>query len=211
MKHSYFVIRNFKGITEIRLDFNSQPRSNIYTLVGLNESGKTTILEALNFVAYKTETLDPLNLPGYSVKNVHELIPINKRSNFNDSIQIEAGYELDEDDNRKIVEFFRKEANFELTRQVTECHITHSYKFNDSQLASSQPQILWSIEFYGHHIIKGRRKKVEKELSHIGVTREQWIKSVNFVKTLLPSVLYFPNFLFEFPDKIYLEDAPSAV
>src|SRR5438128_9169563 len=98
MKHTYFEIQNFKGINHIRLDFDAQPRSNIYTLVGLNESGKTTVLEALNFLSYRPETLDPLNLPGYSVKDVHELIPINKRSNFNDTIQIQAGYQFDEED-----------------------------------------------------------------------------------------------------------------
>src|SRR5262249_42722572 len=36
-----------------------------------------------------------------------------------------------------------------------------------------------------------------------------WGKLVAFVKPLMPSVLYFPNFLFEFPDKIYLEQGPT--
>ncbi len=54
MKHTYFEVWNFKGIEHIKLDFSSSPNSNIYTLVGLNESGKTTILEAINFFTYKT-------------------------------------------------------------------------------------------------------------------------------------------------------------
>jgi AAA15 family ATPase/GTPase len=57
MKHTYFEIKNFKGISNIRLDFIAQPRSSVYTLVGLNESGKTTILEALNFFSYKAESV----------------------------------------------------------------------------------------------------------------------------------------------------------
>src|SRR4051812_21711522 len=98
MKHTFFEIRNFKGIEYLRLDLNTKPQNNVFTLVGLNESGKTTILEALNFFSYKTETLDSLNLPGYTVEDVHDLIPIGKRSNFNGTISIKFGYELDDND-----------------------------------------------------------------------------------------------------------------
>src|SRR4051812_29531365 len=118
MKHSYFEIRNFKGIDHIRLDFEANPKSNIYTLVGLNESGKTTILQAINFLTYKTESLDPLNLPGYSVKDVHELIPINKRSNFNGEILIEAGYIPEPEDQVKIKNYLKKNLEFELKHDV---------------------------------------------------------------------------------------------
>ncbi len=92
MRHSHFEIKNFKGIAHVRIGLDTAPRGNIYTLVGLNESGKPTILEALNFLSYRTETLDPLNLPGYSIKDVHELIPISRRANFTDSIVLTAGY-----------------------------------------------------------------------------------------------------------------------
>jgi len=105
MRHKFFEIKNFKGIEQVKIDFDSKPQSDVYTLVGLNESGKTTILEALNFFSYKAETLNPLNLPGYTVKDVHELIPIIKRSNFNDDISIKVGFELDDEDNKKLKEF----------------------------------------------------------------------------------------------------------
>jgi len=49
MKFTYFKFKNFKGIEDQTLDLSKSGGSNIYTLVGLNESGKTTILEAINF------------------------------------------------------------------------------------------------------------------------------------------------------------------
>lgn len=49
MKHTFFEIQNFKGIEHLRLELTTKPQNNVFTLVGLNESGKTTILEALNF------------------------------------------------------------------------------------------------------------------------------------------------------------------
>lgn len=47
MKFRSFTIRNFKGISETTLDLGDGTAS-IHTLVGLNESGKTTVLEAIN-------------------------------------------------------------------------------------------------------------------------------------------------------------------
>ena len=88
MIFTYFKIKNFKGIDEITIDLDKIPHLDIYTLVGLNESGKTTILEAINFFGYKQETLDPLELPRYSIDDVHDLIPISKRDNFNGQISI---------------------------------------------------------------------------------------------------------------------------
>jgi hypothetical protein len=58
-------IRNFRGIKELRLDFSGKPKMNVFTLVGLNESGKTTILEAINHFSYKDETLNPLQLRSF--------------------------------------------------------------------------------------------------------------------------------------------------
>jgi len=202
MKHTFFEVWNFKGIEHIRLDFNSHPHSKVYTLVGLNESGKTTVLEAINFFNYKYETLDPLNLHGYSISDVHELIPMSKRSNFNDKIKIKVGYKLDEDDKKDIKKFLLENLDFEVTKNLyDEFYIIQSYEFRNSQLIPNQPETLWgNFKPWG----KTKRGKNEKEIND-----EKWKILVTFVKTLLPSVLYFPNFLFEFPDKIYLEEAPS--
>ncbi len=202
MKHAFIEIWNFKGIDHIRLDFNAHPRSNVYTLVGLNESGKTTILEALNFLTYKTETLDPLNLHGYSIKDVHELIPISKRSNFNGEVKICVGYTLDEDDKKKITTFVSANTEFTLCSPLAdEITVEQTYKFKNSILESGQPSTTWGNFNLIGKPQKGR--KTEKKLD-----RSNWLKVVNFTKSLIPSVLYFPNFLFEFPDKIYLDEAP---
>ncbi|MBD2566804.1 ATP-dependent nuclease [Anabaena lutea] len=198
MRFSYIEIKNFKGINHIRLDLNSKPRSNIYTLVGLNESGKTTILEAINFVSYKLENLDPLNLPGYSIKDVHNLIPIGKLANFNGNISIEAGYILDQDDQKKIRDFCSENFDFKLTREIADFYIKRSYDFYDSTQIT--PKNAWNMELFG----KKKYAKMEKKLEG-----QEWQKAVEYVKTLMPSVLYFPSFLFDFPDKIYLEEKDS--
>lgn len=57
MKILKFNIKNFKGIKSTSLDLEADPPGNVVTLIGLNESGKTTVLEALsNFVAADKDT-----------------------------------------------------------------------------------------------------------------------------------------------------------
>ena len=102
MKVEGFKIRNFKGINDLELDFSKTPNSNVYTLIGLNESGKTTVLEAINYFTYKDKELESLDIKNYQIQDIHELIPISKRSNFSDSISIETKLRLTEEDNEFI-------------------------------------------------------------------------------------------------------------
>jgi predicted ATP-dependent endonuclease of OLD family len=48
MRISKFEIRNFKGVSRTSIDISGVSPGNIGTLIGLNESGKTTILEAIS-------------------------------------------------------------------------------------------------------------------------------------------------------------------
>ncbi len=139
MRLRYFDIKNFKGIEHVRLEFDAHPRTSIYTMVGLNESGKTTILQALDYFRPRSdgERLDPLQIPGYGTRqNPHELIPKSKQSNFNGQITFEVGYELSQNDQAKIKEYLRKELRFELTSKIEDFHITQVYTFTDSKLKS---------------------------------------------------------------------------
>ena len=60
-----FRIQNFKGIEDTTLNLNKVPSANIFTLIGLNESGKTTVLEALNFWSYSQESKDTIECLGF--------------------------------------------------------------------------------------------------------------------------------------------------
>lgn len=130
------------------MDFDSHPRSNVYTLIGLNESGKTTILEALNFLAGGA-ALNPLNLQGYSIKDVHDLIPIGSRANFNDEIVIRAGYELDAEDNDVIADYLWTYLRFDLKQKLDNVVLTRSYGFKDSKLIEGRHNTLWDADFMG--------------------------------------------------------------
>jgi len=195
MKYNYFRFENFKGIKSQILDFSKNPNSKVFTLVGLNESGKTTILEAINYFKYNPESLDALDLYNYRIGDIHDLIPIDKRDNFNGHIVIEAGIELDESDIIAIKKALKEEIDIELTNYSHHVKYTQKYYFENSKHIPKENKLFWEYEFHG----KTGKQRKEKKLEH-----EQASIANKIIKTRIPSILYFPNFLFEFPDKIYL-------
>lgn len=199
MQFTYFEIENFRGIQKIRIDLTASPISNVYTLVGLNESGKTTVLEALNHFSYKTETLEPLELPGYAIKDPHSLIPIGHRANFNGIVSIKVGFVFDPNDEDEIKKHLIKEINFTLSRPIQSLEIHQKILFKNSKFEKNQNT--WTLPLFG------KKKAGRKEISLLG---KDWQTATNHIKTLIPSILYFPNFLFDFPDQIYLEESEDG-
>ena len=197
MKFTFFRFKNFKGIESQTLDLSKNVDSKVFTLVGLNESGKTTVLEAINYFVFKPENLNVLKLDNYEVEDIHNLIPINKRDNFNDSIEIEAGLELDDED----IEAIRKDlklSTVHLTKHSKRVVYTQKYFFENSIHIKTRNESTWVYDFHGT-IGKG---KVENRIKneHAKLAHQVIIKR-------MPSILYFPNFLFEFPERIYLDEA----
>ena len=107
MEFIEFEIKNFKGIESAKIQLNKSPNSNVHVLVGLNESGKTSILEAINLFESKETGMDKLNIPGYGYKDIHDIIPISKRGDFNEEIFIQAVVLLNEEDKTKILDFIQ--------------------------------------------------------------------------------------------------------
>ena len=194
MKFNYFKFANFKGIASQTLDLSKNPSSKVFTLVGLNESGKTTILEAINYFAYKPESLKALELDNSDVEDIHNLIPINKRDNFNGFITIEASIELDSEDIKEIIKAF-KENGISLTKYSNTIIYTQKYSFKNSKHVKDKDQSIWKHDFMG----KKKHGKTGKKISN-----EDALIGHNVIKSRMPSILYFPNFLFEFPERIYL-------
>jgi len=199
MKFTEFIIRNFKGIENVTVNLNKSPDANIYTLVGLNESGKTTILEAINFFNPNDKGLSALELPGVTIKDYNILIPISKRDNFNDDISLEVTIKLDAEDLNKINEHTKNNTLFRQIEPVENIKYYRNYKYKDSkfQLLDSR----WT-GFNGW-------LKTEPNKKYIVIDDKKYSKDNNtlsvFCNNLIPSILYFPNFLFDFPSKIYLQ------
>lgn len=201
MEYSYFEVENFRGIQTLRIDFQSSPKSRCFALVGLNESGKTTILEAINHFAYKDENLAPLEIPRHSINDLHTLIPIALRSNFNGNIKCKIELILDDFDKSNIEKFITKNLKFKSASVGKNLVIQHTIAFKDSKHDPANSKLTWSWTKTG---IPLNKRKSES------ITGNNWLQLVHFTRKLIPSILYFPTFLFDFPEKIYLEDGEKV-
>lgn len=199
MKFTEFKIKNFKGIENVTVNLDKSPDANIYTLVGLNESGKTTILEAINFFNPNDKGLSALELPGATIKDYNILIPISKRDNFNEVISLEVTIKLDADDLKKINEHTDAKTLFKKVKKVDTIKYYRYYKFKDSKFQELDSR--WS-GFDGW-------LKTDSEENYTNIGDKNYpddnTSLAGFCRGLIPSILYFPNFLFDFPSKIYLQ------
>ncbi len=189
MKYVAFNIKNYKGIEKLDLDFSSKQK--IFTLVGLNESGKTTILEALDF--FQGDIPDG---------EEHTIIPKSKKGNFNDSVSVTAIVEMDAEDEKSIREV-AKAANFKIKEGVfpKTIKIEKRYVFAHSSFDSAKSNTFWTLGIVG--VSKGKKK--EKSIDN-----DAFSAVISHIKkNLLPPIIYYPNFLTKFPQRIYLQPRPS--
>jgi len=202
MQFVRFTIKNFKGIQELNFNLdNRAPSSKIFTLVGLNESGKTTILEALGFFYDNLKNEKELTITKSIVDDVHELIPKSKKSLFNDSISITSIIKLDEFD-KEAIKTNVEQKGYKVVSVIDEIEITISLLFKDSNFVEKNR--LWTSNLVTIKTKVG--KKIENK-SLNKVDKKHWNETVEFIKEkLLPVIIYYPNFLFDFPDQIYLEE-----
>lgn len=184
MRYTKFEIKNFKGIKNLTIDLSKQPYNRIHTFVGLNESGKTTILEAINTVAN-----------GWNEDRVHQLIPKHLKASFSEEVSIIAYVEVDEEDNRKLLEKF-KELGYSDFEFISHFTINRCWNFQSSQLEKH-------VSYWGFD----PRIKKNKGKKYITISDQSsdWHTVVKYIKDLLmPRIVYYEHFLFDFPDRIYL-------
>ena len=187
MRYKKFIIKNFKGINDLTIDLSKQPESHIYTFVGLNESGKTTILEAINTIN-----------TGYVPQTSHRLIPKHLKANFNGNVSVQAFVEVDDSDNiiinKKIAELGYKEY-----KPINEFTVNTTCSFEDSKY--KEKISYWR---FSPQVKKNRSKKF------INLSDDDWRSIVDFIEeNLMPRIVYYENFLFEFPERIYLTGPES--
>ena len=189
MKYAKFEIEHFKGIGELTLDLTTHPGYRATTLVGLNESGKTTILEAINLIQKDFEE-----------ESAHSLIPRGNQFNFSGAISVVATLELDNDDNLQIKKK-AKELGFDLTKDIPTFTIKKSYNFTKARFVAP---IATEYDFMA--IGRNKGAKAASPERRLTADNAKYIDLAAFIdKTLRPPIIFYPNFLADFPERIYLK------
>lgn len=201
MKFISLRIKNFKGIEDVTIDLNRCFGNNIYTLIGLNESGKTTILEAISYITTtaKDDELGLFDSKGFEfLDKPIKLIPIGKLQNFNDNISVEAKISFERGDKKQIIDYFKNTYNQELMIEGDNLNIEKRLVFENSELTKG-PTTYWTIQL--------KIKDENNNIVELESSDAKWTDVVSYIrKSMIPRILYFPTFLFDFPKKIYLDN-----
>lgn len=193
VRYTEFKFKNFKGIEKMTLSLSGP----VTTLIGLNESGKTTILEAIFCFAYGAEDLEVINPEMASLRAKDQWIPISKRANFNDTIEIAAVVELSADDQKALRRHMRSTYDLTLSEVPDSITISERHHYKNSRFHTTKN--IWDFYVFG---TKGRQRNPRR----FDENHDEWHGAVNFLKTLLPRIWYFPNFLFELPERFALTE-----
>lgn len=211
MKITKFSIQNFKGISNTTVHLDEGAPGNVITLIGLNESGKTTILEAISH--FITEDKDTAGLVGTVTKksDLQDIIPKDRKAAFTGNAEVAATAILDQKDVDGLAEHLLAKHELILNKSALAkvFKVRRSYAFVDSNLVDTNAY--WSIEF------DLRSKKAKKYRNYPGLQsspKEEkaiWLSAIAYLRERMPKIVYFPTFLFDFPDRIYLQNGDDPL
>lgn len=181
MKYKSFHIEKFKGIQNVDIDLSN---NRILTLVGLNESGKTTILEAISlfYKLIKNDDLSIEDLNGFRPKGI----------DFTGKIKIEGRLLFEEEDILKIQNYWKTELNKTKNLEVPK---EFSYTFNFEYKLHQYIRTSHSCRFCASQ--KGSKKSL------FDSDNASWQRLINYIKKdLVPEILFYEDFIFDIPEKI---------
>lgn len=204
MRFTKFRIKNYKGIKNAEVSLEQLGQGKVFTLVGLNECGKTTVLEAINSFSPDLSA-EPLYQNDVFRKVEHrDLVPKHRKDNFTGIVEIEAFIEFSNDDFSAIEAFVQNEHGLEIDLSKIESSLRVNKEFHFDQSDYIKQKSIWWISLW----VKTKRAKKFKQLNS---EDDVWQSAVNFIRTLIPTICYFPTFLFEFPSRVYLSHEPDQL
>lgn len=181
MKYKSFHIEKFKGIQTVDIDLSN---NRILTLVGLNESGKTTILEAISlfYKLVKNSNISNEYLNSYRPKGI----------DFTGDIVITGKLIFEEEDILKIKNFWKTELNKKKDLEIPkDFSYTFKFKYKLHQYVKTNRE----CGFIASQ--KGSKKSLFES------DNESWQKLIDYIKqNLIPEILFYEDFIFDIPEKI---------
>jgi len=192
MIYKSFEIKNFKGIEDVTISLR---KNDLVLLLGLNESGKTTILKAI-------ETFDYINDPTSDINNDYFRSIRNKSNvNFTGEASITAQIEIDE---KLKIDNFRKVIK---TNKIDNSDVQNIEGF--LREINSQKNIIISRIFPFH---KGNpRRPFYKIISEHPFAKNKYAKIIaTEIIRQCPYIIYFEDFKDRIPDKIFINETNDA-
>ena len=181
MIHTSFTIEKYKGINRVVLDLKN---NRILTLVGLNESGKTTLMEAVDLFYKLIKGYEP------TIQELNKMRP--KGADFSGNIKISGTLSFEPDDITLIKAYWsntlKKKGDIDLPETFT-----YTYEFN-FQINTHKKT---------NRICIFASKKSNAKTQLVNSDNAAWQELIKFIKNnIVPEILYYDDFVFDIPERI---------
>jgi AAA15 family ATPase/GTPase len=189
MRYTKFKIKNFKGIKEAEIDLNN---NRIITLVGLNESGKTTILEAINLFHRMIKGAEPKEpeLNTYRPKGI----------DFTGNIEISGELIFEDADYQKLNDYLKKNNKKTKLEFPKTFNYTYEFEFKTHKYQDTNRTCAFGVKSGKSN---GFLFKNNNPL---------WNELIKHVKSnLVPEILFYEDFIFVIPDNIEFIKNPTSI
>lgn len=207
MRYKEFSISNFKGIEKVILDLKN---NRIITLVGLNESGKTTIMQAIS-IYYELSKGRAL-----TEQEKNSLRP--KGIDFTGTISIGATIDYEAEDTKKLNNYISSlNLPYKVILPRESFSFVHNLEYNLHVFVEHKR----TAGFLPRAQFRNEEGKYETK-SLYDYDNDTWNIILKYIKTeLLPEVIYYEDFIFSIPEEIVyktteqpptsLEDEKNAI
>lgn len=199
---SKFFLKNFKGIEQVEFDLTYRADCPVMTFIGLNESGKTTILEGISHFVSGDRSVSGLFDGPHAKASGAGLIPIHKKAAFTGVVEIGAIVHLGESDIKAVADLGKKQRlEVDAAGLSQPFSVKKIFRFEDSVLKNTNS--IWGLE------IKTRTQKRSSFRLYVRppeTSKDLWLAAANLIESRLPQISYFPTFLVDMPTRIYLRE-----
>lgn len=202
VRYISFKIRNFKGIRDTEISMQTATGASVFAFVGLNESGKTTVLEAIHSFAPDEATSELLGGPEGLGVPFKERVPRHMLSEFTGDVSVIATLSVSEEDKERIAEHLHQHRQIRVDISTIPDVISFErvQRFKNGDFKNNFFDIKADISVKK----KGRRNWQKATGSERVAVRDA-------VYRFVPRIAYFPTFVFDFPRKVFLSERGGIV
>nr|WP_314355457.1 AAA family ATPase [uncultured Achromobacter sp.] len=195
MYYTSFRIRNFKGIKDTTIKFAEQSKAGVFAFVGLNESGKTTILEAIHSFSPDLATSQVVGGEGKTGVPYKNRVPRHLISNFSGDVSVTATLRISVEEREDIVSELKRKHDLLINAETipNDLPIERHQRFKNGDYIESYFSMRHEV------LVKSGRQKKWRPPSY---NEKEAIKLE--IYSGAPVIAYFPTFVFDFPKKIFL-------
>jgi len=202
VRYKFFRIRNFKGIKDTTIHLDGIGGVAVFALVGLNESGKTTVLEAIHSFSPDAATSELLGGDEETGVPFPDRVPRHLLSTFSGDVSVAATVLLNDEDKKKLADDYHAKTNLylDLENIPSEMILERVQRFEDGDYKASH--------FFLQTKLNVRANKRHKWRAATTAEHDN-LRDVLYNST--PDIAYFPTFVFDFPERVFLSDRGNLV